>query len=149
MSDWKKQKMIYTDRQTDGSKKPCSHLTSTANRFFWWIKILPVTLFPFKSGANISGKSSTETVVLPLCDFITELMRLYGRWRPCQVGGDEVTKVWAPLTTNKHVRAVRAVNVWRCGQTEREFMQSCRTENQAFQHRTSSLSPVPESVPSL
>ena len=77
-------------RQTDRSEKPCSCSTSTANRFFWWIKILPVTLFPLKSGAKRSGKPCT---VPSLWGLITALVCLYGRWRPCQVGDDEVAKV--------------------------------------------------------
>lgn len=82
-------------RQTDRRVQEALQPFNLYGKYIYilWMKILPVTLFPFKSGAKRSRKSSTETVVLHLCDLITELMCLYGRWRPCQAGGDEETKV--------------------------------------------------------
>lgn len=81
----------YRYRQRDRSKKPCSHLTSTANRFLLdqniaWNPIF--SSFQIQCRERRGEKNScVDTVLSPRCTLIKELGCLYSRWSPCLGGG--------------------------------------------------------------
>lgn len=79
----------YRYRQRDRPKKPCSHLTSTANRFLLDQNIAWNTFFFFSYPVqrDVEKKSCADTVLSPRCTLIKELGCLYSRWSPCLGGG--------------------------------------------------------------